>query len=124
MHSVLLKVDVGVIQQFLLNTLDSILSLKALASDKVMVNEKVDPLLANSFSESMILRLQESSLKPPYSFLANLLAEVICPEATPRIAWPDEEFLKFTIERYGVEYFCQRPKFSLSCSELFRNFDR
>ncbi|XP_065068830.1 integrator complex subunit 5-like isoform X2 [Rhopilema esculentum] len=92
-------VDVGVIQQFLLSTLDSILSLKSLASDKVMGNEKVDPQLANSFSESMILRLQESSLKPPYSFLANLLAEVICPEVTPRMAWPDEEFLKYTIER-------------------------
>ena len=35
-----------------------------------------------------------------YACTANLLVELVCPECVPVCPWPDEDFLKYTIERY------------------------
>ncbi|XP_066922669.1 integrator complex subunit 5-like [Clytia hemisphaerica] len=34
-----------------------------------------------------------------YAYTANLLVELVCPECVPVCPWPDEDFLKYTIER-------------------------
>lgn len=34
-----------------------------------------------------------------YAYAANLLVEKVCPESVPVCPWPDEDFLKYTIER-------------------------
>ena len=42
-----------------------------------------------------------------YAYTANLLVELVCPECVPVCPWSDEDFLKYTIERYGwIESFC------------------
>jgi len=35
-----------------------------------------------------------------YAYTANLLVELVCPECSPVCPWPDEDFLKYTIERF------------------------
>ena len=35
-----------------------------------------------------------------YAYTANLLVELVCPECAPVCPWPDEDFLKYTIERF------------------------
>ena len=37
----------------------------------------------------------------PCSYAATVLVELVCPEVTPSLPWPDEDFLKYTIERYS-----------------------
>ena len=36
-----------------------------------------------------------------YAYTANLLVELVCPECVPVCPWSDEDFLKYTIERFG-----------------------
>lgn len=38
-----------------------------------------------------------------YAYTATLLVELVCPEAVPVVAWPDEDYLKYTIERYVAD---------------------
>ena len=37
----------------------------------------------------------------PCSYAATVLVELVCPEVIPSLPWPDEDFLKYTIERYS-----------------------
>lgn len=34
-----------------------------------------------------------------YAYTATLLVELVSPETVPSLTWPDEDFLKYTIER-------------------------
>lgn len=83
------------LQQCLLNTIDSMSSLRISSNEKM----EVDISHGNSFTELQISRLTDSGDKAPYCFLATLMAEMICPDVIATMPWPDEEFLKYTVER-------------------------
>lgn len=39
------------------------------------------------------------SFPSAYAYTATVIVELVCPEITPVMTWPDEDFLKYTIER-------------------------
>lgn len=60
----------------------------------------VDHHQHSNFSDAILSRLQDGTNISAYSFMANLLAEIICPDVIPTMPWPDEDFLKHTVERF------------------------
>lgn len=57
----------------------------------------------NAFADEWLSRMQNDACKSSFAFLANLLSEIICPEMTSFLTWPDEEMLKFTVERWAYQ---------------------
>lgn len=81
--------------------IDSLLSIKYCNKEKQGADcqMEVDPP-PSTFADAWISRMHNDACKPSYIFLANLLSEIVCPDVIPTLPWPDEELLKYTIERY------------------------
>ncbi len=88
----------GLIRQFLLNTLEEILTFKLTPVDKLDVNKPLE----SSFSDAHLQRVAESEGRSSYGYLATLLAEMVCSDVVATLPWPDEEFLKYTVERLEI----------------------
>lgn len=90
----------GYIKQTLLSMIDSLLSIKYCNKEKQGADcqMEVDPP-PSTFADAWISRMHNDACKPSYIFLANLLSEIVCPDVIPTLPWPDEELLKYTIER-------------------------
>ena len=65
-----------------------------------------------SFYDAWLSKIQNDSCKSSYIFIASLISEIVCPDVSPTMVWPDEELLKYTIERWvcqlisqSIEYF-------------------
>ena len=85
-------------QQTVLNTLRKILSVdKSQIQDHEM--ETDGPRRGDTFRKIWTAQLSGPEFPSSYGFLATVLATNVCPEVLPTLPWPDEDFLKYTIER-------------------------
>jgi len=80
--------------QIVINTLTMLLSIpNAMGPSRDVTFEE------NSFAGTWCNKKFSRPFLSAYAFLANLLTEIVCPEVLPILPWPDEDFLKYTIER-------------------------
>ena len=91
-----------------MGTLDSLLSLRIGTNEKSGTANKagssdatdVEHHQYSNFADALLSTLQDGANTSAYSFMAKLLAEIICPDVIPTMPWPDEDFLKYTVERF------------------------
>jgi len=95
-------ITAGSIRQRVLDTLDSMLTIKYTIADKINNETSMETNhqhVTCSFYDAWLSKMQNDSCKSSYIFTASLLSEIVCPDVSPTIAWPDEELLKYTVER-------------------------
>lgn len=81
--------------QLYINTLSSLLSISGYGS-KISDSSSGKGL---KFFQAITEKKYIKVFPTANAFLATILVELVCPEMVPVTAWPDEDFLKYTIER-------------------------
>lgn len=81
-------------RQLFINTLASLLSLSGYGSKMAEYQGKGNKF-THHWGEKKYMLLYPAA----HAYTATVLVELVCPEMVPVIPWPDEELLKYTIER-------------------------
>jgi len=85
------------VQQLFINTLSSLLSVTGYHGSRVHDNDMVGG--AHKFMQHWGEKKYMLLYPAAHAYSATVLVELVCPEMVPVLAWPDEETLKYTMER-------------------------